>query len=131
MGASKSAFNHNCIFIVTLSFSFVIELIDIVVHAVKACLPDMAVLLCPLGNFLQGRYVDGAGSILRFLPLCDQAGTLQYSDVLGNGRQTHIERLGEFVNGCFPFRQAAPKSPAVSSLPVLQRSGLVCLRHSS
>src|SRR5262245_23341121 len=45
-----------------------IELIDIVIQLVKARLPDVAILLSPLGNFLQGRGVKGAGAILRFLP---------------------------------------------------------------
>src|SRR5258706_15495832 len=50
-------------------FLLVVQLIDKVVHAVKACLPDRTVLLYPLGNFFYGRYVEGTGAILRFLPL--------------------------------------------------------------
>src|SRR4030067_322961 len=80
------------------------ELIDIVLHSVKACLPDMAVLICPPGNFLQRRYVDVAGAILRFLPLGDQTCTLQNLDVLGNGGQTHMKWFCEFVHGRFPLR---------------------------
>ena len=30
----------------------IVQLIDVVIHTVKACFPDMAVLVCPLGNFL-------------------------------------------------------------------------------
>jgi hypothetical protein len=70
-GCIESTFNYNCIFrnsAVTHYFLLFVKLIDIVVHAVKACFPDMAVLLGPPGNFFQGRYVDGAGSILCFLP---------------------------------------------------------------
>src|SRR5215203_804981 len=49
----------------------VIKLVNIVIHAVEACLPNMTVLLCPLGYFFQRLYSDGAGAILRFLSLCD------------------------------------------------------------
>src|SRR5262249_21213957 len=58
------------------------QLSDVAVHAVKAGLPDRAVLLCPLGYVFEGRCVHAAGSILRFLALGDQPCTLQDFDML-------------------------------------------------
>src|SRR5262245_50194419 len=97
---TESSFAMVALLIVCLLF---IELIDIAIQLIKARIPDMAVLLCPLGNFLQGCCVNRAGTILRFLPLCDQPGALQYFDMFGNGRQAHIKRLCQLVHRCFAF----------------------------
>src|SRR5262245_286086 len=63
---TESSFAMVALLIVCLLF---IELIDIAVQLIKARVPDMTVLLRPLGNFLQGCCVDGARTILCFLSL--------------------------------------------------------------
>src|SRR5262249_38068123 len=87
-----------------IAFFLAVELLDIVVHAVKARLPYGTVLLCPVRNFFQGCSIDGAGAVLCFLPLSNQPRTLQYFDVLRNGGQAHVKRLCQFIDGRVSFR---------------------------
>src|SRR5436190_23111879 len=74
------------------------ELGEVVVHPVEAGLPDGPVLLGPGGDLLQRRGFEGAWPVLGSLAPDDQSGAFLHLDVLGDGRERHVERLGEVVD---------------------------------
>jgi hypothetical protein len=77
-----------------------LELGEVAVHPVEAGIPDGPVLLGPGRDLLERCGVEGAGSVLSSLSPYDQTGSFQYLDVFRDGRESHLEWLGEFVDRC-------------------------------
>src|SRR5439155_16985621 len=92
--------------IVFACLSLLLELLDVVVHSVEAGFPDGPVLLGPRRNRLEWCGVEGARSVLGALAPCDQPRPFEHLDVLRDGRQRHVEGLGEVVDVCFALREA-------------------------
>src|SRR5205085_5193515 len=68
---------------------------EVVVHPVEPGFPDDPVPLGPCRDLLEWSGVEGARSVLGPLTPEDQTGTFQHLDVLRDGRQRQLERLGE------------------------------------
>src|SRR5213083_569570 len=89
--------------IVYACLSLRLELCEVVVHPVEAGLPDGPVLLGPGRDLLESCGVEGTRSVLGSLTPSDQPGPFEHLDVLRDGRQCQLERLGELVDGCPTF----------------------------
>src|SRR5215468_2973804 len=76
-----------------------LELFEVVVHPVKAGLPDGPVTFSPGRDLFQWCRVQGARSVLGSLAPHHQPGPFQHLDVFGDGRKRHLERLSELVDG--------------------------------
>jgi hypothetical protein len=55
-------------------------------------------MLDPLGSFLQRTRFQPAGAPLRRAAAPDQTGALQHLQVLGDGRQAHVEGFRQFTD---------------------------------
>src|SRR5215472_8570996 len=75
------------------------ELIEVVVHPVETGVPDGPVAFGPSRDLLEWRSVQGARSVLGSLTPHHQPGLFQHLDVFRDGRKSHLERLGELVDG--------------------------------
>src|SRR6516162_2909522 len=117
MGASKrrSITTESCVLFVSVMAldvpSSMFELVEIVVHAVKARLPDGPVLLDPGRHHSQAGRVEGARSVLGALAADDQPGLLQHLDVLGDCRERQVERVCELVDRGRPVGEAGEDRP--------------------
>src|SRR5262245_37238279 len=89
----------------------VLELSDVVAHAVEADLPHRAILLGPGRDLLKRSRLQRTRPVLRVLATDDQACALQHLDVLGDRRKRHRERLSEFVDGGLTSREAVQDPP--------------------
>jgi hypothetical protein len=58
------------------------------------------------------RRLQPAWSPLRPLPSCDQARSLQYLQVLGNGGERHLEGGGKLRDRRLPIREPSQDRPA-------------------
>src|SRR2546423_11843723 len=84
--------------IVFACLSFPLKLREVVVHPVEAGLPDGPVLLRPGRDLFERGGVERTGSVLGALTPSDQPGPFQHLDVLGDGRERQLERLGELLD---------------------------------
>src|SRR5438874_6883831 len=73
---------------------FLFELAQVLVQAVEARFPEFAVVPDPVGDLLERRRLEVAGSPLRVAAAGDQSGALEHLQMLGDGRETHVEGLG-------------------------------------
>src|SRR5262249_17508278 len=80
------------------SLLLALQLLQVVLEPVEALFPEHAVVLQPVGCALQRARLEPAGAPLRLAPAGDEPGALQHLQVLGDRRQAHRERLGEFRN---------------------------------
>ena len=74
-------------------------------EAVEARIPQLAVLLQPVGHVLQRARLNLARPRLRLAGPQDQPTALEHLDVLRDGLDRHVERLGELVDRRGPRRQ--------------------------
>ena len=93
-------------------FSFALQFLQVGLEPVEALLPDVAVALGPLGDFLERRRLDPARPPLRLAPARDQAGALEHPQVLRDGRHAHVERLGELGDRALARGQPRQDRPA-------------------
>src|SRR4051794_40746199 len=78
--------------------AFLLDLPEAKRDAVEPALPDVAVLLQPLGHVAQRRSLQPGGPQLRRATARDQAGALQHLQVLRDGLDAVRERLRELVD---------------------------------
>src|SRR5882724_7073888 len=71
----------------------------------------VTVVFDPAGSALQRVGLQLAGPPLRFAPPHDESGALQYFQVLGNGRQAHVERRGQLTDGSLAERNPGKDGP--------------------
>ena len=95
----RAAYGH----VLLLRFQF----LQIVVEAVEARFPDVAIALGPVGHFLEGAGLDPAGPPLGLASARDQARALEHAQVLRDGGHAHVERLGELGDRAFARDQRA------------------------
>src|SRR5262245_50885992 len=72
-----------------------LHLLQMDVQAFEALFPESPVALHPVGDLLEPVCLEPAGPALRIASTHDQAGALEHAEMLGDGRQAHVERLGE------------------------------------
>src|SRR5438128_3403304 len=72
-----------------------LQLAEIIVQAIEALLPEVAVVLQPVGGVLERPRLEPAGPPLGLAAARDQAGSLQHLEMLGHGRKAHLEGLGQ------------------------------------
>src|ERR1700722_11053016 len=68
-------------------------------EAIQTSLPDLAILLQPVGHIPQRRALQPRRTPLRRPPARDQPGPLEYLQVLGDGLRAERERLCQLVHG--------------------------------
>src|SRR5687768_5882028 len=71
--------------VMLLSLSFSLKLVQVFVETVEALLPELPVVVEPIGDVLERRDFETAGTPLRLPPLSDQPGVLQHLQVLRYG----------------------------------------------
>lgn len=86
-------------------FLLCLKFVEVIFQAVETLVPELAILLHPIGNVAQWLRFEPAGPPLRLATLRDQAGALQYLEMLGNGGRAYLERLGELRDRCFARRE--------------------------
>src|SRR5580704_3370535 len=72
------------------------QFMEVVIQVVETFDPELAILFYPVGNFFQRASVKLAGPPLCRTSAGDQLRVLQNFKVFGDGRKTHVKRLGEF-----------------------------------
>src|SRR5213594_3367167 len=70
-------------------------LLQKVVQAIEALLPEASVVFEPVRSVLERTRPEPAGSPLGLAAARDQAGALQHLEVLGDGGKAHLEGLGQ------------------------------------
>src|SRR5579872_1526884 len=76
------------------------------IQTIQTLFPEMAVFLYPVRDFLEPARLDPARTPLGFPAPANQAGALEYFEVLGNGGHAHVERLRQFRDGSLTRGQA-------------------------
>src|SRR5215813_749375 len=82
----------------SLAAAFVVlclQFAQIVVEPVEAPLPELAIVLDPVGDLLEKLGLQPAETPLYIAGTGDQPRLLQHLEMLGNRRKAHGERLGE------------------------------------
>src|SRR6516165_11597849 len=75
-----------------------LQFAEILVEAIKAVVPETAVVLEPLGGVLERPRLEPAGPPLRLAAACDQPGAFQHLQVLRDGRKAHRKGLRELAD---------------------------------
>jgi hypothetical protein len=83
-----------------------------VVQPIEPFLPDVPVALRPVRDGLQGPGLDATPPPLRLLSLRDQPRALEHAEVLRDGGQAHVERLGELGDRAFAREETRQDRPA-------------------
>src|SRR5262245_51816842 len=92
--------------------SILLYLLQIFLQPVEALFPEMAVVLEPIGRFLERHGIETAGSPLGLAAADDQAGAFQHLQVLGDRRAGYVEGLCQFGNRSRSERQPSENGPA-------------------
>src|SRR6266516_2970810 len=87
------------------------ELLEQGIEALVVTLPQPAVAFQPLGSLPQPLGLEAARPPLRVAAARNQAGALQYLQVLGDRRLAHRERLGQLRHRRLTRRQAGEDRP--------------------
>src|SRR6266480_5993779 len=87
------------------------ELLEQGIEALVVALPQPPVALQPFGRFPQPLGLEAARPSLRVAAARNQAGALQYLQVLGDRRLAHRERLGQLCHRRLTRRQASQDCP--------------------
>src|ERR1700756_3191525 len=88
------------------------QVAQVFVQTVEALLPETAVVIEPVGDLLEPRPFETAGTPLRVAAAGDEAGALEHLEVLRDGGEAHRERLGELGNRGYARREARQDGPA-------------------
>ncbi len=75
-----------------------LQLMQIVVEAIKAFRPELAIAFHPFGDVLERDGLEAAGTALSVAAARNQAGAFQHFEVLGDGGLGHGERLGKICD---------------------------------
>ena len=100
-----------------------LEFAQVVVQTIEALLPEPAIAIEPVVDVLEGGGLDPAGPPLRRAAARDQAGPLQHLEMLGDGREAHLERRGELRDRGFAQREPRRVGSARAAKVALRRSG--------
>src|SRR5712691_10035309 len=82
-------FPFRLVFLLSLQFE------QILVQAIEALFPEAPVAFEPVHRILKRLGLEPAGAPLRLAPARNQPRALQRFEMLGNGRQAHLEGLGQ------------------------------------
>ena len=85
---------------------------QIIVESIKPLFPKPAIFLQPAVGFLERPRIDFARPHLCIPAARNQTCTLEHLEMLGDGRQAHFERLGEFQH-----RGLAEREPRQNGAP--------------
>src|SRR5690625_3260144 len=97
---------------VLFSLGAVLEPEQFLVQAGEAALPLLPVTADPVGDLLQRRGLERAGTPLRGAPADDEPGAFQDLEVFGDRLEAHGERLRQFVDGGLTLRQPGEERSA-------------------
>jgi hypothetical protein len=70
--------------------------LQIILQAIEPLFPQPAIFAQPVVDILERDRLDLARPHLRIAAARDQTGMLQHLEMLGDGRQAHRERFGQF-----------------------------------
>src|SRR5512143_1859228 len=87
--------SRSMLFFAATFFLLRLQNTQIIVEPVETLFPEPAILLEPVVRFLERGSLDPAWPHLGIAAACDQTSALEHFQMLGNRRQTHVERLGE------------------------------------
>src|SRR5579859_3741154 len=96
------------VLLVLLGFQFA----QVFLQTVEALLPEVAIVLHPVGDVFERRRLQPAGSPLGFPRARDQARAFERLEVLGNGGHAHLEGLGQLRDGSLAGDQASQNRAA-------------------
>jgi len=85
---------------------------EIFFEAVKALIPEGAVVFDPTGGFFEWIGFEMTRARLGIASTCDEARSFQDFQMLGDGRHAHLERLGEIGHGSVTGCEARQDSSA-------------------
>jgi hypothetical protein len=88
-----------------------LKFLQIVIQALEAALPVLAIGLHPRSNLLQRFGLEPAGSPLRLATLADQPRVLQHLEMLGDGGEAEGKRLRQLVDGCLALSEPRQDGP--------------------
>ena len=102
---------------VTLFFSGIfflrcLKFLQVVVEAIEALFPELAIAFKVLGDVFEGLGLEAAGTPLGVAGAGDEAGVLKDFQVLGDCGESHLERGGEVVDGGFAGCEAGEDGAA-------------------
>ena len=80
-------------------------------EAIELFGPETAIAFEPVRRVAERRGVDPAAAPLRFAVARDQTGALQHLQVLGDGRQGHLEGMGELADRGLAEGEAGQDGP--------------------
>src|SRR5258708_6427240 len=83
-----------------------LQFVQIGLQTVEALLPETAVVLQPIRGILERRRIEAARAPLRVSAAADEPGALQHLEMLRDGRQTQVERLGQRGDRCLARDQS-------------------------
>src|SRR5262245_39148574 len=90
-----------------------LHLVQVAVEAIESFVPKATVAFEPVVDLLEGAWLDAARPPLRLAAPHDEVGALQHLEMLGDGRQAHVEWLGELgdrgLTECEPRQDGAPR----------------------
>src|SRR5437899_1334916 len=87
------------------------QLLQIVIELAHTLLPVLAIALHPVGDIFQWRRLQPAWPPLRLPPLRHQPGPSQHLEVLGDGGQFQMKRLGQLHYRRLPLRDSCQDRP--------------------
>src|SRR5271167_3018956 len=120
MTSSRSAKRAATSAVIAIFLLTALQFAEIRVEAIKAVVPEAAVVIEPLGSVLEPLRLDPAGPPLRPTAARDQAGPLQHLQVLGDGGKAHRKGLGELVDRGLargePCKDRAPRRVSKSRI---------------
>src|SRR5262252_10201689 len=85
---------------VTLVFLLFDQILQYVVQALEALVPEAPVFPHPAGRLAQPTALEAARPPLRVAALRDQAGALQHFQVFGDRGEAEVERFGQLRDRC-------------------------------
>src|SRR5207247_1373925 len=87
------------------------QILQDIVEALEAFVPEPSVLPHPLGRLLQAPGLEAARPPLRVAALRDQAGVLQHFQVFADSGKAEVERLGQFRDRGLSLRKTSQDRP--------------------
>src|SRR5262249_44914614 len=90
----------------SMSLPLLFQLVQIVIQAIEALLPETAIVFQPVAGILERARPKPAGPPLRLATAGDQTGALEHLEMLRNGRKAHRERVGQLRDRCLARGEA-------------------------
>src|SRR5207249_7688434 len=95
MTSSRSSVWVAALVLASTCLPLLFQLVQIILQAVKALLPEAAVVLQPVGGVFERPCPEPAGPPLCLATARDQTGALEHLEVLRDGGKAHLERAGQ------------------------------------